>query len=98
MLFGMVVTVFRIEADYEVYILMRLPLISQCFINKWLVHRRVNSGWCTKRVNTYLVYQTRKHAVGATGAVIRQLLIRVKTDSLDFILGAYIMQKYKNKV
>ena len=27
------------EADYVVYILMHLPLISQCFINKWLVHR-----------------------------------------------------------
>ena len=65
------VTVFYIKADCVVYILMRLPLISQCFINKWLVHQRVNSGWCTKRVNTYLVYQTRKHAVGTTGAVIR---------------------------
>ena len=26
------------------------------------------------------------------------LLIRVKTDSLDFVLGAYLIQKYKNKV
>ena len=33
MLFKTVVTVFRIEADYEVYILIRLPLISQCFIS-----------------------------------------------------------------
>ena len=26
------------------------------------------------------------------------LLIGVKTDSLDFTLGAYLMQKYKDKV
>ena len=61
MLFWTLGTVFCIEADYVVYILMYLPLISQCFIN---------SGWCTERVNAYLVYQTRKHAVGTAGAVI----------------------------
>ena len=27
-----------------------------------------------------------------------ELLIKVKTDLLDFILGAYIVQKYKNKI
>ena len=64
------VTVFCIKADYEVYILMRLPLISQCFVNKWLVYQRVNSGWYTERVNTYLLCRMRKHAVGITGAVI----------------------------
>src|SRR6266702_7230451 len=75
MLFWMMVTVFCIEADYEVYILMRLPLISQCFVNKWLVHRRVNSGWYTERVNMYLLCRARKHAVGTTGAVIIQFYI-----------------------
>ena len=62
MLVWMMMTVFRIEADYEVYILMRLPLISQCFVNRWLVHQRVNSGWCTERVNKGLVHRTRKYA------------------------------------
>ena len=27
-----------------------------------------------------------------------KLLIRVKTDLLDFILGAYIVQKHENKI
>ena len=27
-----------------------------------------------------------------------ELLIRVKTDLLDFVLGAYIVQKYKDKI
>ena len=27
-----------------------------------------------------------------------ELLIKVKMDLLDFILGAYIVQKYKNKI
>ena len=27
-----------------------------------------------------------------------KLLIRVKMDLLDFILGAYMVQKYKNKI
>ena len=27
-----------------------------------------------------------------------KLLIRVKTDSLDFVLGVYIIQKYKDKI
>ena len=67
------VTVSCIEADYGVYILMRLPLISQCLVSRWLVHRRVSSGWYTERVNAYLVYRTRRHAVGTTGAVITQL-------------------------
>ena len=44
MLFRIVVTNSCIKADYVVYILMRIPLISQCFINKWLVHQRVNSS------------------------------------------------------
>src|SRR6266568_2406431 len=70
MLVWIMITVFYIKADYEVYILMHLPLISQCFVNKWLVHRHVNSGWYTERVNTYLLCRTRKHAVGTTGAVI----------------------------
>ena len=30
---------------------------------------------CTKRVNAYLAYQTRRHAVGTTGAVIIQYII-----------------------
>ena len=45
MLFWMVVTIDSIEVDYVVYILTRLPLISQHL-----------SGWCTKRVTTRLVY------------------------------------------
>ena len=45
------------------YILTRPPLISQ--------H---TSGWCTERVNAYLVYRMRKHAVSTTGAVIIQYL------------------------
>ena len=28
----------------------------------------------------------------------QELLIRVKTDLLDFILGVYIIQRYKNKI
>ena len=56
------VTVLCIKADYEVYILMRRPLISQCLVSRWLVHRRVNSGWCTERVNKGLVHRTRKYA------------------------------------
>ena len=47
------------EADYVVYILMHLPLISQCFINKWLVQRRV-SEW--------LVHRTRKRVLGVPSA------------------------------
>ena len=47
------------EADYEVYILMRLPLISQCFVNKWLVQRRV-SEW--------LVHRTCKRVLGVPTA------------------------------
>ena len=39
MLFWMVVTVDSIEVDYVVYILTRLPLISQYFLNKWSVHQ-----------------------------------------------------------
>ena len=49
MLFWTVVTVLCIEADYVVYILVRLPLISQCFINALDASA---SGWCTERVNT----------------------------------------------
>ena len=67
MLFWMVVTVSCIEADYVVYILMRLPLISQCFVSALDVQA---CGWCTERVNAYLVYRARRHAVSTTGAVI----------------------------
>ena len=34
-------------------------------------------GWCTERVNAYPAYQTRKHAVGTTGAVIIQLITTI---------------------
>src|SRR6266705_3549512 len=66
-LFWMVVTVSCIEADYVVYILMRLPLISQCFVSALDAQA---CGWCTERVNAYLVYRARRHAVSTTGAVI----------------------------
>ena len=59
MLVWIVVTIDSIKVDYVVYILTRLPLISQHI-----------SGWCTERVNAYLAYRTRKHAVSTTGAVI----------------------------
>ncbi len=45
-------------------------------------------GWCTERVNAYLVYQPRRHAVSTTGAVIIQIIIYF-IDAIDF-LGNHI--------
>ena len=60
------------KADYVVYILMRLP-------PNWSVLQK-----CTRRVSGWLVHQTRKHAVGTTGAVIIQ----------EQSLNAYKIQAY----
>ena len=66
MLFRIVVTVVSIKVDYLVYILTHLPLISYCFRSA----PNAEASVYTERVNAHSVYQTRRHAVSTTGAVI----------------------------
>ena len=60
------------------------PLISQ-----------YTSSWCTERVDAYLVYWTRKHAVSTTGAIIIQLFY--KRLYLIFKDKLLVIKKYINK-